>query len=155
MGQFILGTVLPVVGTIALGAIGWFLSQFLARPLVRFFDLRQQAHEQLFFTANVYSGTEEASRFERACEDLRRTAAQLSACESCMLSPLRRLIYSLGYDIGRTIRGLTGLSNVLERHDEKAIFRHEVELGLKLPPHDPPERIAQIIDRIDRGRELT
>jgi hypothetical protein len=98
---------LATIGTLVLGSIAWIATQFFASPLVRFVEITRNAHELLFYTANVFRRDD--PRFEKAVDDLRRVAAQISALEATIPALLRWFLHRLGYDLNRAT-GLYGLS---------------------------------------------
>jgi hypothetical protein len=152
---------LNAIVTIALGGVGWFATHFLANPLVSFIQIRREAHELLFYIANVY--TSDDPHVERASDNLRRSAAKISALEAAMPRFLRQTLSNLGYDLKKAAGGLVAYSNILDAvgssdvaanqdemrcHHETRIQRHCVEKALKLPLTDPEDRIARYIERI-------
>jgi hypothetical protein len=53
------------------GVVAWFLTNFYGRPLTRFFELRDQAHEEIVFTNNL-SPMVDPQRIEKGAEVLPR-----------------------------------------------------------------------------------
>ena len=99
--EFILDRLLlPVL----FGAVGWFATHFVIKPILAFHDLRQRAHEAVFFTANVtddpalVSGGPE--RFAQAVAELRRLAAKLTALDVAANWMAHAYFRACGYAIG-------------------------------------------------------
>ena len=71
-----------VLGALAAGFVGWFVANFVAKPLLDFWSLRSQVHEEITFTANVgnVTGDRDGVR-EKAADSLRRLGAKMHAMD--------------------------------------------------------------------------
>src|SRR4051812_7383595 len=83
-----------VGGTVGLGAAGGVATHFVAPPLVRVYELREQVWEELLFTANVtFFDKEAACRKHREAPALRGAGVGASSwhgrgiCAACSASP--------------------------------------------------------------------
>jgi hypothetical protein len=80
---------LSVAGAVALGCAGWFATNFLARPLLRVYELREKVWEELLVTANVTMFDEGVSRTAgRSCGGSRprcrrSTSLGRATCAAC------------------------------------------------------------------------
>jgi hypothetical protein len=146
---------------LALGCIGWFATQYFANPLVRFVEIKRTAHELLFYTANVFGRDD--PRLEKAVDDLRKVAAQISAFDATLPAWLRWLFFRRGYNLKEAVQRFTGLSNLLaaapsgsgtseatDTYNEKRLERYEIEKALKLPLTDEPKLIEALKNRVER-----
>ena len=134
MWAFIADTILPLIGTFLVGAAGWFITHFLAGPILRFYRLRDRIWEELVFTANVRNSTHDESRYNKAADDLRRLAAELDAIRLSAPWPVRTFLSYRKYDLGGAFQGLIGFANTLaDRKGERAANRFDIEKALKFP----------------------
>jgi hypothetical protein len=125
-------TLLSLIGTIAVGAAGWCATNFLARPLLRVYELRERVWEELLFTANVSMFDE--PDYAESVQKLRRFSVQASALDCAWPSYLRRSLALAGIDLTKAARGLLGLSNTLGTSDgQKIEFREQIGVALRLP----------------------
>jgi hypothetical protein len=148
MTNFFIDTLLPLAGTFAVGAAGWFIVNFFAEPLLDLSRLRREIHAAIFFTANVGEGSPSAE-IATAQTDMRRLAAQLDAVDNVALRPIKWVFKVLGRDLSRARGGLVGLSNSLTTtRGEKAICRHDVETGLRFNVEHSDATIAKIRTRL-------
>ena len=148
MWVLFVNNVLPIVGTLALGFIGWVVAHFFASPILKFYRLREAVYEELFFTDNISDPKNDKELYFKAVDDLRRLAARLEALYVSMTIPVRWIMLKLGYDPMNAARGLTGLSNSLsDKSGGKAFQKHSVQKGLKFPLSYSAEKIKKILDR--------
>jgi hypothetical protein len=155
MDEFLFKTALPLIGTFAVGAVGWVVAHFLGDPILRLSQLRRDVREAIFFTANIGEGTEQKIR-DLANTELRRLAARLNALSKDAWYPNRWWWKRRGYDLGLAVSGLTGLSNSLTTAlGEKAVCRHDIEKGLGFPFEHTDKEIADIQAAARRGEILT
>lgn len=134
MWNFVVTVVLPVLGTLLIGALGWMLTHFIANPILKVSHLRERIHEALFFTANVSNRKIEPDRYDEAVGELRRLAARLSALEHSLTGPVSWFLKRRGFDLSTATGGITGLSNSLDdKSGIKAALRYDIEKSLKLP----------------------
>ena len=103
-----LETVVTVILSAAVGAIGWFLVHFVWKYVAQFYDLRARIRETFYFHANVRSDTKEPYRSSTS-DDLRRLAAQLEALQVSLPACVR--IYIRCYDLSKAVGDLTCLFN--------------------------------------------
>jgi hypothetical protein len=122
---------LSLVGTMGFGAVGWIATNFVARPLLRVYELRERVWEELLFTANVtvFEGDEYAA----SVATLRRFAAQASAIDRAWPRYMRRLLQWWRIDLAAAAEGLLGLSNTLGPGvGARADFLRQIEVALAL-----------------------
>ena len=152
MLSFMVSTVLPLLGTFAVGIAGWVLTNFAAKEILRFYSLRDRVHEALVYTANVLSPETDNDRYDSAVAELRRLAAQLTAFKHASSGLTKWFLRRRGYDLETASSRLIGVSNSVSRHDRSLpLQRHGVERGLKLPMTHTDEEIRQI-DETHRRR---
>jgi hypothetical protein len=135
-----LGVLLPV----ALGGVGWFVTHWVANPLLAVNRLRTAVHEELYRTANV-GPSADLDELKRAQAALRGLAAQLSAVNASALTPVRWSFSLLRLHIQLAVIALTAFSNsLLDREGHRALFKRRVEDALRLPRSDTDEYINGI-----------
>ena len=145
MLDVLLKTVLPVVGTFAVGAFGWLITHFLADPLLQFGRLRRDIYENLVFTANV-SAIVRDDILQDAMSKLRRDGAKLTALWHSTFPVIRWWWGYRGYKIEDASRALIGLSNSLTTENgQRAVFRNRIDRALKLPREYTDEDVQGII----------
>jgi hypothetical protein len=132
--------IMNFVGAFATGVAGWFGTHYLGAPIVKLSHLRQAIHEELFFTSSLgwvnADGTinaVEKDRYEQAVIQLRRLAAQMSALRSTWPRHLNGYLRCRRFDLDKSIKGLTGLSNGLADPAYHAQFVSQIENALSLP----------------------
>lgn len=133
-------SILNFVGAFATGVVGWFGTHYLGAPILKLSQLRQAIHEELFFTSSVgwvnADGTinpAERDRHEQAVIQLRRLAAQMSALNATWPHYLNGYLRCRRFDLEKSIKGLTGLSNGLADPAYHAQFVSQIEDALTLP----------------------
>jgi hypothetical protein len=132
-------TALSLAGTVGLGAIGWLATNFVARPLLRVYELRERVWEELLFTANVT--VFEGDDYAASVGMLRRFAAQASAIDRAWPPYMRRLLRWREIDLAAAARALLGLSNTLGTSvGAPADFRDQLERALSFRSSDPSSR---------------
>ena len=145
-----------IVASVLLTAIvaiaAWFVTLFLANPILKFYHLREDTHAALFYTANVGSSEPDTARYNEATAELRRLATRLDALGHTAKFAAIIWFKRRSYDLHKAAQGLTGLSNSLDRADgSNAIHRTEIEKALKLPQFYTDESIKKIKMRLDRN----
>jgi hypothetical protein len=126
-----LDTALSLVGTMGLGAVGWIATNFVARPLLRVYELRERVGEELLFTANV--SVFEVDEYAESVRKLRRFAAQAAAVDRAWPGYMRKLLAWFGIDLAAAAEGLLGLSNTLGPEvGARVDFVRQVEAALAL-----------------------
>jgi hypothetical protein len=133
----ILSSVLGFLG----GIIAWFATNYWGRTLLRFWDVRLEAHETMYLYANVYAHplADEAITKDGRVR-LRKLGAKIDGLRMVLLWPLFWYLRARGYDLRLAAHGLTGLSNSLGRDDKVAArFRVQAQKHLRLPT-DPKDR---------------
>ena len=140
-----------LVMTFVIGAAGWFLTNFFAKPVLTFYDLRKSVHEELIFTGNLTStgvslGNSSDQQHAQPYRALRRFGAQLAALEVSMVEPAKSFLKSHGYDLASAASGLISLANLLSTSIQGSRVgpRNQVEVALKLPRTYSDEDIRQI-----------
>ena len=125
-------TLVSLLGSIPLGALGWLATNFVARPILRAHELREKVWEELLVSANV--SLFEAGLYERTAESLRRCAAQASALDVAWPSTLRWVLRLLRIDLREAAMGLLGFSNTFGRpNPDSAGFLRQAAASLRLP----------------------
>ena len=126
--------VFSAIGSVLLGFAGgvaaWFLTNFYGRPLTRFFELRDQAHEEIVFTNNL-GPMVDPQRLNKGAEVVRRIASRMHAVDGALPQLLRRVLLWRGYNTTAAARGLIGYANSLARPDDRAKLLQTVESALK------------------------
>lgn len=134
MTDFFANNVVPLILTFAVGAMGWVLTHFCLRPILKFHRLREQVHETIEFTANVSDRPTDPERYDRACDEIRRLAAQLRALHFSTNWVVRFYFQIRGYELEEAGSAMIGLSNRLsDKTGERAGHRWDAEKTLKLP----------------------
>ncbi|MBI2586658.1 MAG: hypothetical protein HYW28_12440 [Rhodospirillales bacterium] len=137
MWDFISNYVLPLIATFFVGMAGWFITHFVASPLLEFFRLRKLIHAELFFSGNISDrdSNPDDKDYHAAKSALRRLAARLDALVHSMNWIVRANLAWRKYDLDKASRSLLGFSNSLNGRTppSKAQFRYDVESALKLP----------------------
>ena len=150
MWGFIVDTVLPVAGAFAVGAIGWWVTHWIANPITEFERTRKAVREEMYYTRHVQKDWRN-DRIEQAEDVIRRLAARIEAASASASKPVRWYFRCRRYDLPTAYSGLTGLSNAFRATtEERAISRYEVESALRLPTEDGPERIERLRARRER-----
>jgi len=150
MWGFIVDTVLPLLATVAVGAFGWWLTHWIANPIVEFERTRKAVREEMYFTRHVQKDWH-SHKIEQAEDMIRRLAARIEATSVAVSKPVCWYFQCRHYNLSKAYRGLNGLANAFRTTtEEKAISRHDVEIALRLPTSESPERIEKLQERIDR-----
>ena len=137
----------------AVGVIAWIVTNFFAEPLLEFRKLRKAVHESLFFYANVGSISTDKSK-ELAATELRKLGAALTALWVTAPKITKFCISSCGYNVELASSDLFGLSNSIHLEEgSKAIHRHRIEKGLRLPMSYSDQEIRDI--REENRRRLS
>jgi hypothetical protein len=120
-----------LLASIPLGALGWIATNFVARPILRVYDLRERVWEELLVSANL--SIFDAGRYEQTVENLRRCAAQASALYVAWPGLLRWVLWTLGFDLQLAAENLLGLSNTCGRDGSgPADYRSQAGRALRL-----------------------
>src|SRR5713101_3981647 len=98
-----------LIGSVLLGALGWMATNFIARPILRAYELRERVWEELLVSANV--SVLDGEHYARGVENLRRCAAQASALDVAWPRVLRWVLKTLRLDLREAGTALLGLSN--------------------------------------------
>jgi hypothetical protein len=132
---------------VAGGIVAWFATNYWGRTLLKFWDLRLEAHETMFFYANVLADRPAGAQEGRV--HLRQLGAKIEGITAVLPTPIHWYLRIRNYDLHSAARGLTGLSNFLGGDDSAAVrFRVQAQRGLGLPI-DPKER-----EQVDRAERL-
>jgi hypothetical protein len=141
---------LPIVGGLAAGVIGWFLAKFLGDPVLAFFSLRKEA-QRLFF---LYGHSERGPGFGEAKIQLGDLAGRFDSLPAGSPLPLHPILRLLGYDLRAASRSISELSRLLgarrstwflvmaqealrlpiDRADREAVDVEKRLLGVQIPP---------------------
>lgn len=146
MWYFIINQVIPLVGILLLGTIGWWITNYIAKPILDISLQRLLIREELNFWRDLSKDWSKNS-IEKGGETFRRLSAKVES--SYALSKYFWGYYRLrGYDLEMAYDSLKGLANVHETNsDERKILIHRVEKALNLPISETEERIRRIIAR--------
>lgn len=145
---------MAMIASTALGVIGgiaaWFATNYWGRTLSRFWDLRLEAHETIFFYANISADNHTSSaNANDGRVRLRKLGAKIDALRAVLPALLRWYLRVRHYDLHSAALGLTGLSNSLGTRDSHAVrFRVQAQRALRLPI-DPTEQ-----ERVEREERL-
>jgi hypothetical protein len=132
----------------AIGAgIGWAVTEFVARPVRRFFDLRTEIIQTMAQYANLRARhkemqggpMQEVSPTEMSALEEARTAVRGLGARMRSFAygeTLAASVVSLRYDPRKASEGLFGYSNVIDTYGpEKASKKKMIENALRLPEH--------------------
>ena len=144
MGQLLL--------TLALGAGGWFLANFLAGPIFYFFQLRQTIHSDLIFFGNVLCNMKERPPVDspqkdlhkRAEEAFRRHSADIQAFREShkRIEPILKKIRWPSLNLDEAGGLLMALCHSFS--ERATVNDHLVRKKLCLPPSLSDERISEM-----------
>jgi hypothetical protein len=143
-----------IIASTAFGLIGgiasWFAVNYWGRTLSRFWDLRLEAHETVFFYADIFADHQASSaNANDGRVRLRKLGAKIDALRAVLPAPLRWYLRVRHYDLHSAALGLTGLSNSLGASDSDTVrFRVQAQRALCLPI-DPTEQ-----ERVEREKRL-
>jgi hypothetical protein len=142
----IMSTVLGFIG----GVIAWFATNYWGRTLLKFWDLRLEAHEAMFLFSDVRADSiRSLGRANEGSLRFRELGAKIEGLRSVLPAPLSWCLHKRSYDLHEGALGLIGLSNALGRDDPGATrFRVQAQRALRLPV-DPQEQ-----EQVDRERRL-
>jgi hypothetical protein len=150
MGNFIYQQGLPLLGVFLVGAFGWWVANWIARPITDFEELRRLTREELNVWKHLARDSIQRDK-DQGADALRRLSAQVEAVAASAALPSLYFKY-YGYDLAKAHKNLSGLANVeAMTGDERKIRTNEVELALKLPVSETPDRIKLINARIEKS----
>jgi hypothetical protein len=140
----ILSSVLGFVG----GIFAWFATNYWGRILLRFWDLRLEAHETMYLYANVRPV--DLTRLQEGSTDLRKLGAKIDGLRAVLPSALSWYLRVRRYDLRLAAQGLTGLSNSLGANDEEMVrFRVQAQRNLRLPVASEEREKVEREQRLD------
>jgi hypothetical protein len=124
---------LSLIASVALGALGWIATNFIARPILRAYELRERVWEELLVSANV--SILDGDDYSRGVENLRRCAAQASALDVAWPSILRWVLHMMRLDLHEATTALLGLSNTfgVSGSADAMFYRRQAGRALRLP----------------------
>jgi len=133
------------------GIVGWFATNYWGRTLLRFWDLRLEAHETMFIYANVFvDHPGSLARAEDGSVRLRQLGAKIDALRVVLTGPLYLYLHMRNYDLRSAALGLTGLSNSLGARDGDAVrFRLQAQRALRLPIDLTERDQVELENRLD------
>jgi hypothetical protein len=146
-------TALQTMGTaltaIALGVGSWFATEFLARPIRKFFDLRGEIIQKMTLYANVRARhkeideitmatyellDEEEKRLEEAQSSIRDLASRMRSFAQNEASAVR-LLKLLGYEPYEISTALFGVSNTFDTYGQgKHTSKKKLAEALRVDP---------------------
>lgn len=101
-------TALGFIGGIVSGFVSWFATNYWGKTLSRFWDLRLEAREAIFFYSNI--STDHQASLANADDgraQLRKLGAKIDALRAVLPTPLRWYLRRRGYDLHLAAKGLT------------------------------------------------
>jgi len=129
------------------GVCGWFFTDFIAKPLLRFSDLRREVTRCLVVYGNVGGRTavdkagkqktlklsaEEDARLVEAQKSFRDLSAKMYGFAN-VDAFANRIVAKLGYDADQIAAALMGFSNeIATKGKERADFRKRIEKLLRI-----------------------
>ena len=122
---------LSLVASVPLGALAWIATNFVARPVLRAYELRERAWEEILVTANV--SMLDGALHEQSGERLRRLAAQAAALDAVWPRGLRFVLTHLRLDLREASAGLLGLANTFGISPDAHGYRIRATAALALP----------------------
>lgn len=148
-----MNTILQTIGSLLAGAIaaglGWAATEFLARPIRRFYDLRAEIIQKMAEYGNVRArfkqtdngveeytslSTQESTRLEEAQRAIRELGARMRAF--AYNETFAGRVIAFWYDPQKASQGLIGYSNTIDTYGpDKALKKKMVEDALRLPLH--------------------
>jgi len=150
MGAFLLNTVLPLIGTLLVGALGWWATYWIANPIVAFEKLRAEIREEVFVVTNIGSASP-ADVVNAASDRLRRLAARVDSTTSTTSRLVRLYLRMRDYDTDAAVKQLIGLSNQLtDKTGARILLRRRIERALKLPFTDAEDLVRSVQDSKQR-----
>jgi hypothetical protein len=149
----IMSTAMGFVGGVVGGVVAWFATNYWGRALLRFWDLRLEAHEAMFFYANINADRPVTpANLARAGEGslrFRTLGAKIDGLRTVLPAPLSWYLHKRSYDLRQGALGLIGLSNWLGADDHKATrSRVQAQRALRLPVD------LQEQEQVDREQRL-
>jgi hypothetical protein len=149
MWGFIQDPILPLMGTFAVGAFGWWVAHWIAGPIVAFERTRRDVREALYLYWHAAKDWH-PDKVDQAEDELRRTAARIEAASVTSSGLVRWYFKWRRWDLAEARSALHGLSNVMgTSRDERTVLRHRIEVALRFLLSDSPDRIERIKARID------
>jgi len=148
--------ILKTIGSLVVGAIGagigWATTEFVARPIRKFFDLRGDAVQTISRYGNLRAKYDEPNDVIETSEDLTLSEAQIAQPHEAQLALrdlaarmkgfafnetlARRALQLLGYDPQRASEGLFGIANSIDRTGDTRISSKKIVTdALGLPEH--------------------
>ncbi len=146
-----MGMIATTIYGCSVGIAAWFATNYWGRPLLRFWDLRLEAHEAMFRYANV-SSERPASlvHAEEGRTHLRQLGAKVDALRTALPAPIGWYLRIRHYDLRSAAQGLTGLSNCLGTHDSNTVwFRVQAERALGFPIDQTEQEQVERRKRLD------
>jgi hypothetical protein len=124
----------PILTAFVTAIITWFGTNYYGRNLLRFWDLRLEAHKALFISNK---------------SQVRNLAIEIDALRIILPKPISSYLRIRGYDLHGAAQALKALSKLLDGDNvaETAHIRVKAQEALRLPI-DPSE-LAQAYRRIE------
>ncbi len=151
--------ILETIGSLLVGAIGaglgWGVTEFVARPIRKFFDLRGDAVQTISRYGNLRAKYDERrlpNDVIETSEDFTLSEAQIAQLHEAQLALrdlaarmkgfafnetlARRALQLFGYDPQRASEGLFGIANSIDRTGDTRISSKKIVTdALQLPEH--------------------
>jgi hypothetical protein len=147
-------SVLGAIASFLLGGVGWFATNFFAKPYLDFRNLRSQVDEQLISTWNVAPIAADIPGYQTAQDSLRDLGAKVLTTNNTASPPLRWYLSKAGYDLAKASAGLNALSKSLADSypHHRLIYTDRIQEGLKLQRDSTPELLREMKEQIHQGR---
>lgn len=146
--------VLTILTAFFTATITWFGANYFGRNMIRFWDLRLEAHKAIFVTPKVRPSAPDAlKRVQSALSRLDEIAIEIDALTVAMPKPILWYLHTRGYDLHGAAEALIALSNSLDENTSKAVcFRVKAKKALKLPIDLLDQESADRYQRIENAK---
>ena len=147
-------TIQGFVGGAIAAVITWFVTNYWGRALLRFWDLRLEAHEAMFLYANVRADhPADLGRAKEGSLLFRTLGAKIDGLRAVLPVPVSSYLQMRGYDLHGGALALIRLSNALGADDNIATrSRVQAQRALHLPV-DPQEQ--EEVNREQRLKDVS
>lgn len=152
----IIWSVLGTIVSFLFGGVGWFATNFFAKPYLDFRNLRSRVHEEIVFTANVAPIDPECSRYREVADSLRRLGAKVLTTNKTESRLLRWFLSWRGYDLVKAGNSLVVLAGCLVKPNPslRIVQTDGIEEGLILPRSSSLEDVREAKEQIHHGRHI-
>ena len=137
----------PLLAPIMLGVFGWYIAHWLGAPILAVETLRREAHEAIYYAANIDQNTP-AEIANETMARLRSIAAKLLAMHAT--SPW--LDFATGFKLKAAAIALVGVSNTFGSLEMK-LHHHMVLKSLMLPRRLSDDEANAIAAKVMNARK--